>query len=58
LKDDFQILLDIFPEMAQKFKLEDYIRAKMIYASRSFNLKDDEGLVPISDMINTDKTPN
>ena len=56
MQEDYDILIEAFPEIGSKFTLNDYIRAKMIYASRSFNLKKTEGLVPIGDMMNTDET--
>jgi hypothetical protein len=56
LKEDFGILIKAFPEIGKEYTLIDYIRAKMVYASRSFSLKKTEGLVPIADMLNTDES--
>jgi hypothetical protein len=54
-QDDYNKLITAIPELGQQYTYNDYARARVIYASRSFTLNETEGLAPIADMMNTDR---
>lgn len=52
LKVDFSTLITVIPRLREIFSFKSFLRAKILYTSRSFHLNENlVGLVPIIDMI-------